>query len=101
MKAQGTDYLLISLEPGKNADRADIWYELRDPGSPANLLESCLSLFTSLYNKEDLQDLLIEYCAHLDQLDHEPEFQEPVPPSAPTKKKNKKLPPNDKHGDGI
>ncbi len=103
LKKNGTDFLLICMEPGKNADRADIWYELRDPGSPANLLESCLSLFTALYDKDDLQDLLYDYCQHLDELNEEilPEYIK-NPPELPTKKKskNKKLPPNDPQNSG-
>lgn len=66
LKANGTDYLLITLEPGKNADRADVWYELKDKDSPKNLLEACLSLFTNVYQKETLIDVLLTYCEELD-----------------------------------
>lgn len=66
LKANGTDYLLVTLEPGKNADRADVWYELKDKDSPKNLLEACLSLFTNIYQKEDLIDVLFTYCEELD-----------------------------------
>lgn len=65
LKKNNTDYLLICLEPGKNADRADVWYELRDENSPANLLEATLSLFSNLYEKEDLIDILADYCSML------------------------------------
>ncbi len=66
LKQNGTDYLLVTLEPGKNADRADVWYELRDKDSPKNLLEACLSLFTNIYAKETLIDVLLTYCEELD-----------------------------------
>lgn len=66
LKANGTDYLLVTLEPGKNADRADVWYELKDKDSPKNLLEACLSLFTNIYEKEDLIDVLFTFCEELD-----------------------------------
>lgn len=66
LKAQGTDYLLITVEPGKNADRADVWYELKDKDSPANVVEACLSLFANIYEKEDLVNMLLEYCEFLD-----------------------------------
>lgn len=66
LKAQGTDYLLITVEPGKHADRADIWYELKDKDSPANVVEACLSLFANIYEKEDLVNMLLEYCEILD-----------------------------------
>jgi hypothetical protein len=65
LKKNNTDYLLICLEPGKNTDRADVWYELRDEGSPANLVEATLSLFSNLYTKEDLIDILMNYCEAL------------------------------------
>ena len=66
LKAQGTDYLLVTVEPGKNADRADVWYELKDKDSPANVVEACLSLFANIYEKQDLINMLLEYCEMLD-----------------------------------
>ncbi len=66
LKQNGTDYLLVTVEPGKNADRADVWYELKDKDSPANVVEACLSLFANIYEKEDLINMLLEYCEFLD-----------------------------------
>ena len=66
LKQNGTDYLLITIEPGKNADRADVWYELKDKDSPQNLLEACLSLFTNIYPKDELIDILFTFCEELD-----------------------------------
>ncbi len=66
LKQNNTDYLLITVEPGKNADRADVWYELKDKDSPANVVEACLSLFANIYEKEDLINMLLEYCEFLD-----------------------------------
>lgn len=97
LRAQKTDYLVICLEPGKNADRADVWYELKDPNSPQNLLEACLNLFTNLYNKDDLIDLLLLFCQQLDdnQLD---ELGSEVALSPPKKKRKnppKQIPPDE------
>ena len=94
LKKNGVDFLLICMEPGKNVDRSDVWYELNNPDSPANLLESCLSLFTNLYDKDDLVDLLFEYCQHLEELEEEPERPAFLNNPPPQKKKRKKNPPN-------
>lgn len=66
LKQQGTDYLLIALEPGKNADRADVWYELKNKDSPTNLLQAVLSLFAEVYSPEDLIPILLDFCERLD-----------------------------------
>ena len=99
LKQQGNDYLLIVLEPGKNADRADIWYELKDDGSPQNLADSILSLLSNLYDKEDLIGLLSGYCDVLIERDDEEE--EDDTPSPPKLKKKKKSPPDDDGEESI
>lgn len=91
LKKNGNDYVLIVLEPGKNTDRADIWYELRDKNSAANATDACLNFLTSLYDKDSLIDLLISYCEEVGDMD-ESEYlgEEPML----QKKKKKKSPPN-------
>lgn len=85
LKKNNTDYLLICLEPGKNTDRADVWYELRDKESPANLIEATLSLFTNLYSKDDLIEILMGYCDVLENGDVGENVEEQ--PAKPKKKR--------------
>lgn len=98
LKRNGTDYLLICIDPGKNVDRADIWYELKDKDSPKNLLEACLSLFTNIFKKEDLIDTLLQYCEELDNaygIEQSNDINEIIKEIAQQQKKprKKKLPP--------
>jgi hypothetical protein len=97
LKKNKTDYLLICLDPGKNEDRADVWFELADKDSPKNLLAACLSLFTNVFkDKEELIGNLLEYCEELDEAYEEEENDiSELFPLKPQKKKNKKTPPND------
>lgn len=98
LKDQGTDYLLITLEPGKNSDRADVWYELNDPDSPYNLIEACLNLFTNLYKKDDLIDILLMFCEKLDEIEETEKIEELLPKK---KKKKKSPPPDDDGSEGL
>ena len=98
LKKNGTDYLLVAIDPGKNVDRADIFYELKDKDSPKNLLDACLSLFANIYDKECLIDTLLEYCENLDnaygndqQID--PDITEIIKEATQKKPRKKKLPP--------
>lgn len=97
LKKNKTDYLLIALDPGKNEDRADVWFELADKDSPKNLLSACLSLFTNIFkDKEELIGNLLEYCEELDGAYEEEENDiSDLLPLKPKKNKKKKLPPND------
>lgn len=109
LKQNGTDYLLVTVEPGKNADRADVWYELKDKDSPTNVVEACLSLFANIYEKEDLINMLLEYCESLDNNEGEEsdltdeevamlqqqEMEEFVKEQIKAEKKKKKSPPPD------
>ena len=88
LKKNNTDYLLICLEPGKNADRADVWYELRDKGSPANLMEATLSLFSNLYEKDVLIEILLDYCNALAEGEMADENIEEQPPKPRKKRKS-------------
>ena len=99
LKQNKTDYLLICIEPGKNVDRADVWYELADKDSPKNLLEACLNLFLNVYDKDDLIDVLITFCQELDEGNEQSfekqleQIQALLPP--PKNKKKKTPPPNE------
>lgn len=103
LKRNKTDYLLIALDPGKNEDRADVWFELADKDSPKNLLSACLSLFTNIFeDKEELIGNLLEYCEELDGAYEEKENDiSDLLPLKPKKNKNKKIPPNDNSGGTI
>lgn len=103
LKQNKSDYLLIVLEPGKNADRADVWYELRDKHSPANLIEACLNLFSNIYEKEELIETLLGFSEYLNDISEEEylenrEANMPLPETK--KKKKKKNPPNDNEETG-
>lgn len=88
LKQQGTDYLLITMEPGKNADRADVWHELKNEDSPGNLLHACLSLFAEIYDGEDLIPILLDYCEKLGDAYGEEKVIK-LPPIKKKKSKNK------------
>ncbi len=98
MKRNGVDYLVIAIDPGKNVDRADIFYELKDKDSPKNLLDAILGLLTNLYDKEDLIDVLLEYCETLDnaygnEQQVDPDIAEVIKEATQKKPRKKKLPP--------
>lgn len=99
MKKNKVDYLVVAMDPGKNVDRADIWYELANKDSPRNLLEACLNLFTNLYDKDTLIDVLLTYCEELDNaagIEKETDISDILKEiSTPPKSKKKKSPPND------
>lgn len=98
LKQNNTDYLLVCLEPGKNADRADVWYELKDKDSPHNLLEACLSLFSEIYDEEELITCLFGFCEALGNAYGQENQDEGVNlPHLKLKKKNKKRDDNDKN----
>ena len=98
LKRNNTDYLLIAIDPGKNVDRADIFYELKDKDSPKNLLDAILGLLTNLYDKEDLIDVLLEYCETLDnaygnEQQVDPDIAEIIKEATQKPPRKKKLPP--------
>jgi len=71
LKKNGTDYLLITIDPGKNVDQAEFWHELKSPNSPLVLLETILGILAHLYNKDDLINILIEFCQELENIPDE------------------------------
>lgn len=98
LRKNGTDYLLVTIEPGKNVDRADVWYELNDEASVGNLTQAVLSILVNLYSKEDLINLLFGFCEELDSGEFDNIEPEPPPPQ---KKKKKKEPPTSNEGDNL
>lgn len=100
MKKNNVDYLVIALDPGKNLDQADVWYSLKGKGSPRSLIETCLSLFTNIYKKEDLIDVLLEYCEELDNAygveeSVDPDIIDIIKEATQKKPRKKKNPPNE------
>lgn len=96
MRKNGTDYLLIAIDPGKNVDRSDIWYELANKDSPENLLNSCLSLFTNIFDKDYLVNALLEFCEELDgAYEEQPDINDIIKEITQKKPRKKKNPPND------
>jgi hypothetical protein len=87
LKKNGTDYLLVTIEPGKNSDRADVWHELRSQSSAENLVKTCFNLFATMYEKDDLVDLFLMFCEELDENDG-PMIPSDLPPKTKKKKRN-------------
>ena len=65
------DYFLVTIDPGKNIDNANIWTQLKDEKSPENLLETILSFLANNYDPEALVGTLSAFCDEL--MDNEAE----------------------------